>query len=106
MLQLAFLWVIGAGWSGWALGERVAAAAAAPAFGVAAVTIAGLTLERLGVPLDGRWGPALASALAAGGGYAIGLAQRKAVAKPPPQVEQAPEHEHEHRRGHDPVSDP
>jgi hypothetical protein len=106
VLQLAFLWLIGAGWSGWALRERVAAAAAAPAFGVAAVTMAGLALERLGVPLDGRWGPVLASALAAGGGYAIGLAQRKTVAKPPPQVEQTPEHEREHRRGDDPMSDP
>ena len=32
-------------------------AAAAPAFGAASVTIAGLTLERLGVPLDGLVGP-------------------------------------------------
>ncbi|MET0801807.1 MAG: hypothetical protein ABWZ53_11645 [Actinomycetota bacterium] len=106
LLQLAFLWVIGAGWSWWALGERVASAAAAPAFGAAVVTIVGLTVERLGVPLDGWWGPALASALTAGGGYAISLAQRKAIADPPLQVEQAPQHEHEHHRGHDPVSDP
>ncbi|MGH2631530.1 MAG: hypothetical protein ACRDHI_13375, partial [Actinomycetota bacterium] len=106
VLQLAFLWLIGAGWSWWAFGERVAAAAAAPAFGAAVVTIAGLTLERLGVPLDGWHGPALASALTGIGGYALGIAQRKTIAEPPPQVDQAPQHEPEHHRGHDPVPDP
>jgi len=76
---LALLWLVGAGWSRWTFDDRVAAVAAAPAFGVATLTIAGLALERLGVPLNGWWGPALASALAGLGGYALRLVQGAAV---------------------------
>lgn len=76
LAALAFLWLVGAGWSWWAFDDRVAAFGAAPAFGVAAVTIVALALERLGVPLDGWWGPALASALAAAGGHIARVGQR------------------------------
>lgn len=103
---LAFLWVLGAGWSRWTFDDRVAAAAAAPAFGAATLTISALTLERLGVPLDGWWGPTLASALAGLGGYALRLVQGHAVADPSPQIDEAPDDEREHHRGHDPVPDP
>ena len=82
--MLALLWVVGAGWSRWAFDDRIAAAATAPAFGAATLTIAALALERVGVPLDGRWGPALASILAALAGYALRLVQGKAIEDPAP----------------------
>jgi hypothetical protein len=103
---LGFLWVLGAGWSRWTFDDRVAAAAAAPAFGVAILTIAALTLERFGVPLDGWWGPALASALAGLGGYALRLVQGHALVDASMHVDEAPDREREHGRGHDPVPDP
>lgn len=103
---LALLWIVGAGWAGWTFDDRVAAAATAPAFGVAALTIAALSLERLGVPFDGWWGPALASALAGLGGYALRIVQGKAVEDPTSQVDEAPDHENEHGGRHDPVPDP
>jgi hypothetical protein len=81
---LALLWVVGAGWARWAFDDRIAAAATAPAFGAATLTIAALALERVGVPLDGRWGPALASALAALAGYSLRLVQGKATEDPMP----------------------
>lgn len=76
---LVLLWLVGAGWSLWTFDDRVAAVAAAPAFGVATLTITGLTLERLGIPLGGWTGPALASALAGLGGYALRIVQGAAV---------------------------
>ena len=103
---LAFLWFVGAGWARWTFDDRVAVAASAPAFGVAALTIAALALERLGVPLDGWWGPALASVLAALCGYALRIVQGTAVHDPTSQVDEAPDHEHEHGGRHDPVPDP
>ena len=103
---LVFLWIVGAGWAGWTFDDRVAAAASAPAFGVAALTVTALTLERLGVPLDGWWGPALASALAGLGGYALRLVQGTAVHDPTSKVDEAPDDEHEHGGRHDPVPDP
>jgi len=106
LAMLGFLWIVGAGWARWTFDGRVAAVASAPAFGVAALTVAALTLERLGVPLDGWWGPALASALAGLGGYALRVVQGKAVHDPTSQVDEAPDHEHEHGGRHDPVPDP
>jgi hypothetical protein len=79
---LALLWVVGAGWSRWAFDDHVAAMATAPAFGAATLTVVALTLERVGAPLDGRWGPALASVLAGFGGYALGRVQGKATEDP------------------------
>ena len=76
---LALLWVTGAWWSSWAFADRIAAAATAPAFGAATLTVAALALERVGVPLDGRWGPAVASVLAAVAGYSLRLVQGKAT---------------------------
>jgi hypothetical protein len=76
---LALLSIVGAGWSRWAFDDRIAAAATAPAFGTATLTIVALALERVGVPLDGRWGPALASILAALAGYGLRLVQGKAT---------------------------
>ena len=63
--------VIGLGWSRFTLGPAVAAWAAAPAFGVAALTLSAFVTDRIGIGLDGRLGPLLASGLAAAGGYVI-----------------------------------
>lgn len=103
---LAVLWIVGAGWSRWAFGDLVAAAAAAPAFGIATLTAAALMLERLGVPFAGRWGPVLASAVAGLGGYTLLVVQRKPVDDPMPKIDETPDHEHEHGGRHDPVPDP
>ena len=84
LAALALLTVIGAGWSRWAFDDRIAAMATAPAFGAATLTIAALTVERAGVPLDGWWGPTLASALAGLAGYALRLVQGKAPEDPTP----------------------
>ena len=77
LAALVFFWFVGTGWARWTFDERVAAIAAAPAFGVAAITITALGLERLGVPLDVWWGPALASALASAGGHIVRVMQRE-----------------------------
>jgi hypothetical protein len=81
---LALLWVVGAGWSRWVFDDLVSAATAAPAFGVATITVSALALERLGVPLTDRWGPVLASALAALGGYALRVVQGQPAQHPVP----------------------
>ena len=85
---LALLWLVGAGWASWTFGDPVAAAAAAPAFGVAALTIVALALERIGVPLTGSWGPTIACALAGLGGYGLRFLQGKARVDPSSQIDQ------------------
>ena len=102
---LALLWLVGSGWAWWTFDDRVTAAAAAPAFGIAAITIAGLVVERLGMRLDGVSGPAFASALALSGGHLVRVMQRKPFEKAASKVDEAPEHEHEQGGGHDPVPD-
>lgn len=74
---LVLLWFVGAGWARWAFDDAVAAAATAPAFGVAAVAIVALAMERLGAPLGTRWSALTASAIAGLGGYALLVLQRK-----------------------------
>jgi hypothetical protein len=87
---LVLLWFVGYGWARTAM-DAAGAAALAPAFGLAAVAIAAIVAERLGVPLD-RWlGPTAISALAGAGGYLCLLLlgrQRAAGAEPPSQVQQ------------------
>jgi hypothetical protein len=85
---LAMLWIVGAGWAAWTFGDRVTAAATAPAFGAAVLTIVALALERVGLPLTGSWGPTLASALAGLGGYAFRFFQGQASVDPVPQVDE------------------
>jgi hypothetical protein len=103
---LVVLCVIGSGWARWAFEDPLAAAATATAFGVAALTVTALILERLGVPLTGSWGPTIASALACLLGYGIRSLQGKAMDDPSPEVDQGPDHEAQHERGHDPVTEP
>jgi hypothetical protein len=76
IIVLVMLWVVGAGWARWAFADAVAAAATAPAFGVAATTIVALALERLGAPLASRWSAVAASVIAGLGGYVLLLLQR------------------------------
>jgi hypothetical protein len=102
---LALLWLVGAGWAWWTFDDRVAAVAAAPAFGIATITIAGLVVERLGMGLDGVSGPAFASALALAGGHLVRVMQRKPFDNTAPKVDEAPDDEHEQGGGHDPMPD-
>ena len=87
---LAFLWLAGYGWAR-TVTDATAAAALAPAFGLAALIVAAITLERAGVPLDGSVGPTAVSVLAGGGGYVCRLvlgAHREALAEPATEVEE------------------
>ncbi len=65
----ALLWAVGFGWARLVFADLVTAAAAAVGFGVAALALSALVIERLGVPLGGWWGPALAVLLGGGLGY-------------------------------------
>ncbi|MBA3691742.1 MAG: hypothetical protein H0W82_10085, partial [Actinobacteria bacterium] len=87
---LALLWIVGYGWARTTM-DATAAAALAPAFGAAALTLVAVLSERAGLPLDGWVGPTVVSLLAAGGGYLCRIrlgAQREAAVDPPPQVEE------------------
>lgn len=78
---LALLAVVGFGWARAAVPRAPDAIALAPVFGVAALVLAAIVAERLGVPLTGRSGPALVSAGAGALGYlALLLAQRRSSA--------------------------
>jgi hypothetical protein len=81
---------VGFGWARWTGLDSVAAAAIAPAFGVAALALFGVALERLGLPLSGSGGPTVVTLLGAGAGYAILVVQRPTVAPSAPSVEQEP----------------
>jgi hypothetical protein len=87
---LVLIGAVGFGWALWAGLDALAAAALAPAFGVATLAIAGVTLERLGLPLSGSWGPTVVAALAAGAGAGLLVARREPGAPPPPPVEEQP----------------
>jgi hypothetical protein len=86
----ALLWIAGYGWARTAM-DRTAAAALAPAFGAAALTLVAVAAERAGLPLDGWVGPTMVSALAGGGGYLCRIrlgAEGQVVTAPPSQVDQ------------------
>jgi hypothetical protein len=96
---IALFVLLGYGWARWALGcSGVGTWSAAAGFGVGALILAALAVDRVGVGLDGRLGPLLASALAGGGGYALWLlgsrrvgadpdiGERQALADQPPEV--------------------
>lgn len=77
------LGIAGFGWARWAFG-RWAAVATAPAFGVAALTLSAVGLERAGLPLTGRLGPTIATLAAAGAGYLLLLVQGAEADDPRP----------------------
>ena len=87
---LALTGVVGFGWARWAGLDLPAAAAVAPAIGVATLAIGGVALEPLGLPLSGSWGPSVVALLAAGVGYLLLVLQGEPSAPPPPPVEEQP----------------
>jgi hypothetical protein len=88
---LTLLSIVGFGWSRIGLGDPVRAAAISPAVGAAALILVAVGLDGLGISLGSTGGAVVASALAGGGGYLVGLVlQRRARTHPAPQVEQQP----------------
>jgi len=88
---LALLLLAGYGWARAALADALHVGMLAPAFGLAALTLVAIALERLGLPPDGGSRGILVSALAGGGGYlAWFVLERRARARPAPQVEEEP----------------
>jgi hypothetical protein len=82
---LALLWAAGYGWAR-ATVDATAAAAVAPAFGLAALILVAVVADRVGVPLDGWVGPTVVSVVAGGGGYLALVVlggERPVVADPP-----------------------
>jgi len=88
---LALLFVAGSGWTGAFARDAVARLALAPMCGMAALILAGIAMERVGVPLTGSLGPTLVSALGGGGGYLVRfLLERRAGPKPSNEVQDEP----------------
>ncbi len=75
---LLLLFGIGFGWSSVTTRDPFTAFALAPAFGIAALILFGIALERLAVPLTGA-GPPMISAVAAAGGYLLRWWRRRHV---------------------------
>jgi hypothetical protein len=90
LATVAVLALLGAGGYGWARTsgfDVVAAAALSPAFGLGALTLVAIALERVGLPLSGSVGPTIVAVVSAGGGYlAQVVGQRRARDEPAPQV--------------------
>ncbi|MEA2581435.1 MAG: hypothetical protein QOE83_2327 [Actinomycetota bacterium] len=73
---IALLAVAGAGWASWAVRDPLDVCLSAPAFGTAVMVLAGVVLERLGLPLSGWVGPTVVSALSGAGGYVLAAVAR------------------------------
>jgi hypothetical protein len=92
LASLAVLTAVGYGWSRAAVGRGMADVALAPAFGLAAITLFGILVDRLGVRLGGAAAPTAAVALAAACGYLSWyILQRRPSAQPPAKVGEQPE---------------
>ncbi|HEX9124650.1 MAG TPA: hypothetical protein VF984_15045 [Actinomycetota bacterium] len=76
---LGLLSAVGYGWARAAGIDLPNAVALSPLAGAGASILAGVALERLGVPLTGWIGPTSVSALAGGGGYAVRLILQRRV---------------------------
>lgn len=93
VLVLAFTWLAGYGWARVAVADATSAAAAAPAFGVGALVLFAVALERMSLPIESAAGAWIVSALAGGCGYAAWLVlERRARSRP---AEEVPQHEDE-----------
>jgi hypothetical protein len=92
LASLAILIVLGVAGYGWArigIEDVLAAAAAAPAVGAGLIIVAAVTLDVVGVAMGETPGAIAALALGGGGGYlARSVLERRARARPTPQVEQ------------------
>jgi hypothetical protein len=90
LATIAVLALLGVGGYGWARASRLdtaAAAALSPAFGLGALTLVAIALERVGLPLSGSAGPTIAAVVSVAGGYLVQLVgERRALGQPPPQV--------------------
>ena len=88
---LSLLIVAGLGWAGAFARDAVARLALTPLCGVTALVLAGIALERIGMPLTGSVGPTVVSALGGGGGYLVRfLLERRAGPKPSNEVQDEP----------------
>jgi hypothetical protein len=97
---LVALSLVGLGWSRAALGRGTTSLALAPAFGLAAVILSAVALDRLGVRIDGPIPGVIALALPAAGGYLASVRlQRNAEVQPVAEVGDEPKEHHEDRRG-------
>ena len=76
LLSFALMAAVGLGWALAVVPRRRPALALAPAFGAAALILAGVALERLGAPLTGAGPPAISAAVGAGG-YALAYRRRR-----------------------------
>jgi len=87
VLVLAFTWLAGFGWARVAVADPTSAAAAAPAFGVAALVLFAVALERVGLPIESAVGAWIASAIAGGCGYVAWLVlERRTRPRPAEEV--------------------
>jgi len=88
---LALMFVAGSGWAGAFAQDAVARLALTPLCGTAALILAGIALERVGMPLTGSVGPTVVLAVGGGGGYlARFLLERSASPKPSNEVQDEP----------------
>jgi hypothetical protein len=93
VLVLASIWLAGFGWARVAVDDATSAAASAPAFGVAALVLFAVGLERVGLPIGSAAGAWVVSAIAGGFGYAAWLLlERRARSRP---AEEVSKHQHE-----------
>ncbi|MEX2203251.1 MAG: hypothetical protein WD965_04100 [Actinomycetota bacterium] len=93
VLVLAFTWLAGFGWARVAVADATSAVAAAPAFGVGALVLFAVSLERVGVPIEAAAGSWIVSAIAGGFGYAAWLVlERRARSR---SAEEVPQHQDE-----------
>jgi hypothetical protein len=84
---LSLLLVAGYGWAWVFARDTVARLALAPMCGMAALILAAIALERVGLPLTGSVGPTMVSVVGGGGGYlASFLLERRAGPKPSNEV--------------------
>ena len=89
VLVLAFTWLSGFGWARVAVADATSAAAAAPAFGVGALVLFAIALERIGLPIESAAGAWFASAIAGGCGYLAWLVlERRSRPRPAEEVSQ------------------
>jgi hypothetical protein len=73
---LLLLIVVGFGWAWWAMGDVPGAAAIASAFGIAALTVSALVVERLGLGTMSAGPATIAVVLAGGSGYGLLVGDR------------------------------
>jgi hypothetical protein len=89
VLVLAFTWLAGYGWARVAVADATNAAGAAPAFGVSALVLFAVALERVGVAIGTPPGAWIVSAIAGGSGYVAWLVlERRTRPRPAEEVSQ------------------